>query len=334
MYDDLEDGGSSLLSAFRRNESPGAAGAATGSPLSTMSPIATVGGTALLLGLMAAGLWAVLPSAPKTSGGPKRPRARTAGAPGDIKTDGMLLKAVQNQTYQPISWVQIPGPAGMTITVAADLLKAPGPPPDGPMLRLPASYDETIAIAKLLSNQLGFGVITPDKQIADAIYKNATVRTAFHTQVLKPGDALGMPTLQFSVNNNNDMDAQIAAALGGPPASNTLVSGTEKLFILDPRLDYKINAEFLARTGLPPPPVSDPRAMNYGGWNAAGVPVQSVGGVHNYQHSGDYSQMMRPVQRMAIDANGNPVDLLSWMETADGIPSKYTDMFRFDDTSA
>lgn len=290
--------------------------------LSTMSPLAVAGSTALALVVMAAGVWAILPSAPKpkTTAGPAR--RRIAG--GDVKTDGLLAAAVQDQTYDTINWVDTTGPGGLTITVAADLLKASTP--DGALLRLPASYDEDIQIAKNLTSQLGFGVIVPSQQIADAIYRNATVRTNYNSLVMAPGDSLHMQSVDFSKKYNADIDDQIAKALNGPPAANTLVSGAEKYWILHERLDPKKNADFMSRSDMQPayPQV----ALNYGGWKN-GVTLQTVGGQHNYEHT-DYSQLFRPIKRWAVDASGNPVDLLAWIEQNERVPSQYTDAFRFD----
>ena len=270
---------------------------------------------ALVLERLGASGWALL------ADGSCQPRDGLGSAASEPKSRGLLLKAVQSKGQNDIQWVDIPL-GDMTITVAADNLKAP-PSSGAPPIRLPAGWNETIAIAQALTTQIGEPVITASKKIADAIYAAAPVKTVFHGLVKTADDQLHMDSVATSQRFNDDIDAQIAAKGGlgtGPQA------GAEKFWVFHARLDPKVNADFLAQTKLPAP--TEPRVMNYGAWNDAGSVQQSVGGVHNALHS-DYSQIFRPVKRYAKKADGSQVDLLAWMEQNENVPRFATDLFRF-----
>jgi len=248
-----------------------------------------------------------------------------AGAPaagGGAPAGGQLPAAVSAGTAGPIQWVSAPGPDGMTITVAADALTAPI---GGAQLRAPVSWLDTIAAARAIHDTQGVDTIAPSKQLADAIYAAATVKTTLHGLVQKAGDDAKMGTVDFARRYNADVDQQIRAA-GHTPGDGALVSGAEKYWLLDPRLDKDTNDRALRATGLPSPPGNP--AVNYGGW-IGGKPVQSVGGRHNDGHY-DYSQTFRPVKRWAVGADGSPVDLLAWIRDNENVPAQFVSLFDFD----
>jgi hypothetical protein len=244
---------------------------------------------------------------------------------------GLLARAVRDRTYQPIRWVDVPGPDGIILTVGADLLRATV---DGQSLRLPVSWEETQAIARTLSAELGEDVIAPSKRIADAVYAAAPVKTVYHSPVYRTPDGrtLGISTIGDVARFNADIDRQVAAQGGD---ATGLVSGAEKLWVLDARLDPAVNAEFLSRTGslaklidrrgLPAP--GELRAMNYGAWGKDGRPQQPVSGAHPPTHW-DVSQLYRPLKRWARDAQGARVDLLAWIERHERVDPRYTAPFK------
>jgi hypothetical protein len=240
-------------------------------------------------------------------------QAPASSLPG--QASGLLARSVQAGTYEAPTWVEVPL-GDMTITVAADNLKAV---PDGSTspLRLPVTWPETYAIAQAMGAALGEDIIAPSQKIADAIYRAATTMTVLH------GQGTGaMIALATSENYNRDIDQQIAQKGG---AAGGLVSGHEKYWILHPRLDQAVNDATLRASGLPP--VGPNPAVNYGGWGPDGKPIQTVGGRHNAAHV-DYSQLLRPVKRWARKADGTKVDLLAWIEANEGVPSRFTDLFR------
>jgi hypothetical protein len=240
---------------------------------------------------------------------------------------GILARAVRDRAYEPIKWVDVPGPDGMTMTVGADMLKASA---EGSVLRLPVSWDETKTIARKLSEHVGEDLIAPSKRLADAVYAAASVKTAYRSPVYKSasGATMGITTIEDSQKYNAGIDKQIAAKGG---AVGDFHSGAEKYWILDARLSPDVNKEFLSRTGLPAP--SEPMAMNYGGWADNGKPQQNVGGAHNYGHS-DISQLYRPWKRWAKGKDGSRIDLLAWIEQNEKVSPTYTAAFKPGDTAA
>lgn len=249
------------------------------------------------------------------------PDTRVAGAPSD-SAGGQLPAAIASGTAGPIQWVDVPGPEGMTLSVASDMMTAPI---GGAQLRAPVSWLDTIAAARAIYDGQGAEVIAPTKRLADAIYQGAAVKTVLHGLVQKPGDDAKMGTVGFAQKYNADVDGQIAAA-GHAPGDGALVSGAEKCWLLDRRLDKAVNDAACAAARVPPPPGNP--AVNYGGWGSTGKPVQSVGGRHNDGHY-DYSQLFRPVKRWATAADGSPVDLLAWVQSAEGVPARFAEMFDF-----
>ena len=235
---------------------------------------------------------------------------------------------MRERTYVPIRWVDVPGPDGMTMTVGADMLKAPVP--DGTIVRLPVTWDETKSIARMLSEQLGEDLIAPSKLLADAVYAAAPIKTTYISPVkrLPSGATLGISTIEDAKAHSANIDRQILRK--GGSTTGDFHSGAEKLWLLHERLDPDVNKEFLARTGLPAP--TEPMAMNYGGWNDSGKPQQPVGGAHNCVHA-DVSQLYRPWKRWARGKDGARVDLLKWIEKKERVKPEYTAAFkRFGDS--
>ena len=228
---------------------------------------------------------------------------------------GLLAKAVDAGTYEAPTWVDIPL-GDMIVTVASDNLKATPDGAAGP-LRLPVTWPETVSIARAVGSSVGEDIIAPSQKIADAIYAAAKVKTVLHGQ-----GTSAMTALATTQNYNRDIDDQIAKKEG---QSGDLVSGHEKYWILNRRLDPKINDAELAAYKLPSPGPNP--AINYGGWGPDGKPIQTVGGRHNAAHV-DYSQLLRLVKRWAKKSDGTPVDLLLWIEQNEGVSSVYTDLFR------
>jgi hypothetical protein len=254
-------------------------------------------------------------------------RVPTSGAEEEVKMGGptgdmatrALAQAVHDKSHVPVQWADIPGPDGMTITVATDDLMATPGWSDGP-LRLPSSWPEHVAMARDLSAQLGVGVIVASQKIADAIYDAAKangVTTAFHSLVTPNDPDSGgwkMESADFAKKYNADVNKQVSDKGG---AGGKVIAGHQKHWILHRRLSETVKA-----TGRP-------AAINYGGWDANGRPQQSPGGRHDIDYAGDYSQLFRAVKRMAKAADGSPVDLLAWIEQNENVPRLYTDLFRF-----
>jgi len=214
---------------------------------------------------------------------------------------GVMAQAVRDGAFtQPgFSDVQM---GDLTLSVGNDALKKDG-------LRLMVSWPETVEIAK------SHGWIAPSKAIADAIYAAAPVKTAFHSLVTASDPESGgakMHTMAFAQKYNDDVNKQLVAKNWD---STMLQSGAEKYWILSPRL-----AETVKATGAP-------AAVNYGGWDANGKPLQSPGAMHDINYPGDYSQLYRPIMRYATDSQGNQVDLLKWMVENDSVPQHFADMF-------
>jgi len=231
------------------------------------------------------------------------------------KATGVLVGRVRDGEQEPIQWVDVPGPDGMTVTVASDDLRATTPWSSGKALRLPTSWPETVAIARSLSAQLGEGVIVASQRLADALYAAAPVKTAFHSQVTASDPDSGgwkMHSADATLKYNADVDAQVAGRSG-------LVAGHQKHWLLHPRL-----AETVKATGKP-------AAVNYGAWTSAGKVQQSPGAMHDVDYGGDTSQLFRAVKRFAKAGDGSVVYLLEWMERAESVPRRFTDLFRFND---
>jgi hypothetical protein len=235
---------------------------------------------------------------------------------------GILPRAVRDRTYEAIRWVDVPGPDGMTMYVGADMLRAPVP--DGTVVRLPVTWDETKSVARMLSEQIGEDLIAPSKTLADAVYAAAPIKTVYISPVkrLPSGATLGLSTVEDAKAHSANIDRQIARKGG---TIGDFHAGAEKYWLLDRRLDPDANKEFLSRTNIPAP--TEPMAMNYGGWNESGKPQQPVSGAHNYVHA-DVSQLYRPWKRWARGKDGSKVDLLKWIERREGVSPAYTAAFK------
>ena len=215
---------------------------------------------------------------------------------------GVLMAAVVNgQAFTP-DFSDVTLPDGTVISVGNETLKLNG-------LRMPVSWPDTIEIGKK------FGWVAPSKQIADAIYAAAPTKTVFHSLVTASDPASGgekMHTYEFVRKYNADVDSQLASQ----GYESGLQSGAEKYWLLDERL-----GETVAATGKT-------AAVNYGAWDANGNVLQSRGGRHDVNYPGDYSQLLRPIQRYGKDKNGNKVDLLDWMVANDNVPRAFADLFK------
>jgi hypothetical protein len=231
---------------------------------------------------------------------------------------GLLLQRVRAGAFERPTWVEVPL-GEITVTVAADNLRASVG--GGAPVRLPVTWPETALVARALGDALGEELIAPSQRIVDAIRAAAKIKTTFRGQ--GTGAMLALAT---SEAYSRDVDRQVAEAIAaGRGAAGDLVSGHEKYWILHPRLDQATNDATLARAGLPstgPNP-----AVNYGAWDGQGRLIQTVGGRHNGDHY-DYSQLYRPVRRWARRADGSRVDLLRWIEGNEGVPARFTDLFR------
>lgn len=221
---------------------------------------------------------------------------------GSTKTGGMLLAALEADRVVPPHWTDITM-GDLTITVATDCLRA-SPGSGEKTYRLPVTYPETIKIAK------AYDSIAPTKEICDAIYEHALFKTVFHSLVLGKADPAKMTTLEFTRKYNKDIEKQLKER----PEFKTFdfQSGAEKYWILNKRLSETVQGA--------------PAAINYGGWDAKGKPKQKVGGAHNIYHY-DYSQLYRPVKRMA-KRGSQEVDLLDWIRDNQDVPAQFVDAFR------
>jgi hypothetical protein len=241
---------------------------------------------------------------------------------------------VRSGAFERPTWFQVVVPdADLYIWAAADNLKSTA---SGTPLRRPAAWSDTPQLAKTLAKALGgdMEVITASERLAAAIYKAARTKTVFHSLVHDVKvDSPKMATEEFIGLYNQDVDAQLVGTQPG-----MLVAGHDKYWILHRRLDKKANDaaldELNARAtaaGKDPPakkPYPDPPSVNYGGWTSEKKPPQQeAGGRHNDGHV-DYSQVFRPIQRWAMKSDGARVDLLTWIEQNEGVPTRFTDLFR------
>lgn len=226
--------------------------------------------------------------------------------------DGILLDAVKSGKIDGLRWVQVEAPdLDLKFWTTADDMMAPGP--DGNLLRLGVSYNDT----KEILRTLGQGHFMPaTKKLVDAIYAAAPIKTAFHSLVQANDPDSGgikMHSVEFAKRYNADIDAQIAAAKG---QETSWAAGHDKYWILHPRM-----AETIKIT-------RQPAAVNYGGHDAKGHPLQPASAMHDVLHS-DYSQLLRPVKVWGERiSDGTPVNLLDWAEQNEGVPSQFTDPYR------
>jgi hypothetical protein len=231
---------------------------------------------------------------------PATAAAKASGAGDPRRPDsarGRLLLAAQRGEFLAVTWAPVRvGP--LEILVTTDALRAPVPELDAAAVRLPVSYSEQIAIAKLL-RAIAFTQLWWDATFAAAAIKLAP-------EPLPAGPSMG--SLEYAVRYSRSVDAAIARANGLP---GQLVRDVGKGWILHPRL---------VETG----------AVNYGWIQASGKPIQTPGGRHDPSHQ-DYSQTCVLVQRSArLTGNGfsKEVDLLDHLAELRTVPAKFLDVYR------
>jgi hypothetical protein len=186
--------------------------------------------------------------------------------------------------YEPPLWIDVPF-QGLIVRVGAHALRANV---GGRLLRLPVSYEEVVAIC----NRLQW--IPPTFELSDRIWEAATVKIDY-----VPQDPSIMLTLRAVEQMNKEMDARLA---GKPWGELTATEGKD--WIVSPR-DRLCSA-------------NNPHAMgaaNYGWHHLDGTMVQTRGDddkppPHDIHHW-DYSQTLRPIQRMARRPDGTEVNLIS-----------------------
>ncbi len=232
---------------------------------------------------------------------PFKPTQVTSG-----KTGGILLAAIQAGTAQSINWVTI-DVDGMKVDVASDAMKAAIP--DGSIIRLPMSYAENIAAAKIMAAQ-GVDVIVPNQAIADAIY----AQSAKGALLQGYGSNASEQAVMDSIDTSKKFEVQINNQFAGKTG---LLAGPWKYWCLDRDIDTNLGA------GYPPAP----RAVNYGSWKKDGHPYQTLGRKHDQISQKDYSQLFQPIRRYAKDSSGKRIDLLDWMEKK-GVSARSTSEFR------
>ncbi len=229
---------------------------------------------------------------------PTKPGILTEIAPLDpsMRCAGLLVKAVEQGAHEQPIWVDVPF-GDLTLKVGAHALRANV---GGRLLRMPVSYLDAIAICGSL------GWILPTPEISDAIWEAATVKLAPVPMGDRSTPALSaiadrkMVTLELVLGMNGRMDAKIGSQRWGELCGS---EGKDWVF---------------SRRNLLPPrggSATQKGAANYG-WHRlpGGDPIQGLGpdGSRPWHddHHYDYSQTLRPIQRMARRADGAEVDLL------------------------
>ncbi len=247
----------------------------------------------------------------------------------------VFIGNVKSGAFERPTWFQVVVPdADLYVWAAADNLKStasgdPAPPP----CKLVRHAQAREGAGEGAGRGHG-GDPARARRLAAAIYKAARTKTVFHSLVHDVKvDSPKMATEEFIGLYNQDVDAQLAGTQPG-----MLVGGHDKYWILHKRLDKKANDAALddlnaraTAAGKDPPaqkPYPDPPSVNYGGWTSEKKPPQQeAGGRHNDGHV-DYSQVFRPIQRWAMKSDGTRVDLLEWIEQNEGVPTRFTDLFR------
>lgn len=264
------------------------------------------------------------PAAPATPpAGPTPPARPPVTAPGALpdvapldpamKCAGLLAKAVDQGAFEPPIWVPVKL-GDLTVSAGAHALRASV---GGRLLRLPVSYKDVIAIC----NKLGW--IPPTVELSDAIWDASTVKLGpvpMGDRSTPAASAIAdrkMLTLEFVIGMNTRMDGRIPKERWGE------LAGTEgKDWILSRRNVLH------SRGGGP----GSRGVANYG-WHQLprGEVIQGLGADssppwHDDNHY-DYSQTLRPIQRMAKRPDGSEVDLLDVFE-AQGMPAAVLAPFR------
>lgn len=224
-----------------------------------------------------------------------KPKAvvHVAPSPGSPLVRGMLLQAVNNGTYEEPTWIKVPW-KGHTVLVGAHVLRTSV---NGRLLRLGTSWTEAKEITKTR------GWIPPTAELSDAIWQAAKVRLKVPWQGAQDMMSVGRAELF-----NAALDKQIPS-----DKWDELAADEGKDWIWSNRLLGS------ARTG-------GPAAVNYGGRDANGKPVQALGPpeaptAHDAAHY-DYSQVLRPIKRMTeegkdlvdvfIDSGIDPAVFAGW----------------------
>lgn len=231
--------------------------------------------------------------APDPAGGEAPPPIR----PQD-KAGSLLLSAFKARKTEELTWTEVTV-GDLVVTVACDAMK--GPLGDTECVRMPVTYEETIAICKEL------GCVVPNQRIADAMYAQAKVQLNFVPLVWSTADSAKMATIDFVLRFHDGVEEQLKDRR---PAAGELVFGAWKLWLLHPRIVER-------------------GAINYGFWDKrTKAPVQTIGGQHDAKHY-DYSQVLQPVKRIARKVGqAEEVDLLDWFQKVDHVPQKYLDPYR------
>jgi hypothetical protein len=220
--------------------------------------------------------------------------ARTAPA------GGLLLEAFKTGATEGLAWVDVTV-GDLVVTVASDAMKAAVGERTG--VRLPVSYEETVAICKALD------CVTPTQAICDAMFAHAVAPLDYVALVRTAADASNLATIDFVLRFGDAVDQQVAAAKAYPGA---LIFGAWKLWILHPRIVER-------------------GAVSYGFWDRSKkppAPVQTPGAQHDAAHY-DYAQLLQPVKRKARKVRtGEVVDLLDYIEEHEGVPRRYLDSYR------
>ncbi len=206
---------------------------------------------------------------------------------------GLLLRAIKENKHEPIAWMQL-HVGNLVVQVARDAIAARI---GGEPIRLPVSYADTVEACKLL------GCIAPTKEIVDAAYEQSSKdgRLVFRGMVRTGADQQMMTSVDFSQRFSAGIDRQLKAL-----PHESVIAGPWKYWILHPR-------------------IVENGAVNYGGFDVSGSPIQTVGGRHDATHY-DYSQLLQPIRRDAR-LDGRPIDLLDHYLSL-GLPKSYVEAFR------
>ncbi len=206
-----------------------------------------------------------------------------------VSARGLLLTAVEQGLEEPPTWAEVPW-EGHVVLVGEHALRAPW---KGRLLRLPVSFRDAVAIAKLK------GWVLPTAELSDAIWRAAVVK--LDPRALPPDDR--MTRMGHVLRHNQGVNEQIASRVG-------LAADEGKDWILARRNTLKPGA-----------------ATTYGWRGRSGRPLQPLGPQdrpppHNDEHA-DYSQVLRPIQRFTRAG----ADLLE-LFVAQGLPAGAVEALR------
>jgi hypothetical protein len=225
--------------------------------------------------------------------------------PGAI-SGGLLRKAVLAGQFEAPVWVRVEWD-GLELQVGAHALRAKV---GDALLRLPVSWQDTVAICKALD------WCPPTSAISDAIWKAATVRVApvplgnWSTPEKVKETSKNMTRLVFSKAHNENIDKAVPKG-----RDNELCAPQGKDWILSVRN------------------LTAPKAATTYGWHQLdGKPIQGLGPdgkapAHDDGHF-DQTQVLRPIRRQAKrKSDGATVDLLDELEKR-GLPAAVTKPLR------